>query len=124
MVPLATSGLGDRQPTRCSTRSLFEEKFYKGFSAAEGTKLLAALRHLESRASKTGARDLPRTERSLKVWHKIAPQTQRLPCPWIALMAVVGLALYHGYLPVSLNLLAQFRTYLRHLETRRMRQSS
>ena len=63
--------------------------FFKGELADHGNKLLAALKHFESRVSRLGAFGLPRASRALSSWMKAAPSSQRLPFPWIALCAVI-----------------------------------
>ena len=44
---------------------------------------------------------------------KAAPSSQRLPFPWIALCAVLGLLVERGRLASALHLLVAFRSYLR-----------
>ena len=86
---------------------------FKGEPADYGSKLLAALKHFESRVSRLGAFGLPRASRALSSWMKAAPSSQRLPFPWIALCAVLGLLVERGRLASALHLLVAFRSYLR-----------
>ena len=92
---------------------VFDEMFFKGETADHGSKLLAALKHFESRVSRLGAFGLPRASRSLSSWMKAAPSSQRLPFPWIALCAVIGLLVERGRLASALHLLVAFRSYMR-----------
>lgn len=43
----------------------------------------------------------------------MAPEAERLPFPWLALAAVAGLLAHVGFAQVSLNLVTQFKTYIR-----------
>ena len=91
----------------------FDEMFFKGEPADHGSKLLAALKHFESRVSRLGSLGLPRAGRALGSWMKAAPSSQGLPFPWIALCAVIGLLVERGRLASALHLLVAFRSYLR-----------
>jgi len=91
----------------------FDELFFRGEPADHGSKLLAALKHFESRLSRLGALGLPRAGRALGSWVKAAPSLQRLPFPWIALCAVLGFLVERGRLASALHLLVAFRSYLR-----------
>ena len=91
----------------------FDEMFFKGGPADHGSKLLAAPKHFQSRVSRLGAFGLPRASRALSSWMKAAPSSQRLPFPWIALFAVIGLLVERGRLASALHLLVAFRSYLR-----------
>ncbi|CAE8661648.1 unnamed protein product [Polarella glacialis] len=91
----------------------FDEKFYKGEGVNYGTRLLAALKFALPRFSRLGAGCLPRTSRALHGWTKKCPPNQRLPLPWVCLMAIVGLLTFHGQWLHAVYLLVQFRTYIR-----------
>ena len=55
-----------------------------------GKKTLAALVHANSHLSRHGVYRLPRARRALIGWSKAVPGRTRQPCPWLALMALVG----------------------------------
>jgi hypothetical protein len=91
----------------------FDEMYFKGLSSEDGSCLLAAIKYFEPQYSRLGDARLPRAHRALKAWSKAAPTQQRLPFPEVALGAVLGVLLHGRQLPLALNLLTQFRTYLR-----------
>ena len=93
---------------------LFMDKLYfEGNGADAGSKLVAALKFFIPRFNRVGGGALPRTVRCLVSWGKLRPGHQRLPFPWIALMAVVGLLSSRGLVWEAFYLLVAFRTYIR-----------
>ena len=91
----------------------FDMLFFKGKGVDAGSKLVAALKYMMPRFARTGVGALPRTSRALTSWGKARPGNQRLPFPWIALMAVIGVLTYQGKTLEALYLFMQFRTYIR-----------
>jgi hypothetical protein len=92
---------------------VFDEMYFKGLSSEDGSCLLAAIKYFEPQFSRLGDGRLPRAHRAAKAWSKAVPTQQRLPFPEVALGAVLGVLLHGRRLALSLNLLTQFRTYLR-----------
>jgi hypothetical protein len=87
--------------------------FFHGSTVDAGSKLLASLKFLMPRFTRGGEGKLPRTLRALGAWHKLRPNLQRLPFPWLALMAVVGYLTFSGKVWEAFYLIVQFRTYIR-----------
>ncbi len=92
---------------------MFDEWYFRGMSPEEGSKTLAALRFFDARFRRHGSLTLPRADRALQSWRLAAPTLQRLPFPWVALCAVLAYLLKKNFILIALNLLVQFRTYLR-----------
>lgn len=93
---------------------LFDVWFWEGLPVDRGTKLIAALkffRVLDPAFAELTT--LPRASRALKAWTRAAPPNQRLPLPYVALVAIVGFALWRGEWMTAVCLYFQFRTYLR-----------
>lgn len=80
---------------------------------ADGSKLLAAMKFIFPARSRLGHWSLPRSHRALSSWSKLQPGRQRLPLLWVVLFAMLGWLCQQGQHVVALNLLFQFRTYLR-----------
>jgi len=95
----------------------FDLRFMQGYAAEQGEKTLAALQHFHPEYGKFGRHSLPLTGRCLKGWRRIAPGHARLPIPWLALMAMVGQALFENQTSLALALLIMFFCYLRPGET-------
>jgi hypothetical protein len=92
---------------------VFDEMYFNGMSAEDGSTLLAALKFFKPEYSRLGDCHLPRAHRAVRAWHKVAPNQQRLPFPEVALGAVLGVLLNRRQVLLSVNLLTQYRTYLR-----------
>ena len=95
-----------------------DEAFFKGLPCSHGSKMIAALKFFAPLALKM---NLPRSSRALKSWEKHAPPLQRLPFPWLALCAVIGVLCHRSLLWTAACLYFQFRTYLRPGECDRLR---
>ena len=91
---------------------VFDEMYFNGMSAEDGSTLLAALKFFKPEFSRFGDCNLPRAHRAVRAWHKVAPNQQRLPFPEVALGAVLGVLLNRNQVLLALNRLTQFRTYL------------
>ena len=91
----------------------FNELFASQVSAAEGSKLLAALRFFLPALVRSGVETLPRATRGLRAWNLRRPLLQRTPFPWLCLTAVLGVLCSGSGLVSALSLLLQFHTYLR-----------
>ena len=86
-----------------------------------GTMLLAALQHFLPASDPRLPGPLGRFRRSLQGWNKLSPMRQRLPFPWVALMAVIGVLLEEKDVLAALYLFIAFITYLRPGEIARLR---
>ena len=93
--------------------TLFDELFFKGMSAEEGTRLIAALCFFLPMLGRFGRGCLPRAHRSLRGWRLVDPQRERLPLPMVVIAAMVGHACHRGALVSGFKWWIQFRTYLR-----------
>ena len=78
-----------------------------------GQKIDASSKFFRPEYSRPGDCHFPRGHRAVRAWHKVAPTQQRLPFPEVALGAVLGVLLNGNQLLLSMNLLTQYRTYLR-----------
>ncbi len=93
---------------------LFDVWFWEGLPVDRGTKLIAALKFFRVLdPTLAELMTLPRSSRALKAWTRAAPPNQRLPLPYVALVAIVGFALWRGEWMTAVCLYFQFRTYLR-----------
>ena len=91
----------------------FDELFDSNMQAAEGSKLLAALKFMTPVLFPTQMNLFPRAHRALRTWTARRPPAQRVPFPWLGLTAVIGYLCFHSMIPCALALLIQFHTYLR-----------
>ena len=92
---------------------LGDEMFFKGDSVEEMSKLVSALKHFVPAISARGQGGLPRINRVLTSWRRLAPSSQRLPLPLVALCAMMAVAVARGKLEDAIRWFVQFRTYLR-----------
>ena len=93
--------------------AVLDEYFWKGRSASDGEKLVAALKHFLARYRRLGAGSLPRATSALVAFAKLRPPLQRTPLPLVVLCAICGVLLRRGLLPVVLQLLLASTSYLR-----------
>ena len=92
---------------------LCDEMFFKGLTSADGSKTLAAILFFVMAVPGVAAPQVPRSRRALQGWTKIAPNRQRMPIPFLVLLAIIGFHLFKRNVLSALNLLVQFRSYLR-----------
>ena len=93
--------------------SFMDRLFFEGREAAEGSKLLAAMKCFLPETSRLGTETLPRSARCVASWLKAAPGLQRLPIPKVILLAIIGSTLRRGALWCAVAFFVQFMTYLR-----------
>ena len=62
--------------------TLFDELFFKGMSAEEGIRLIAALCFFLSNLGRLGRGCLPRAHRCLRGWRLVDPQREKCLCQW------------------------------------------
>lgn len=88
--------------------------FFGGRDAEEGSKLIAAMKHAIPALRRHGCMRLPRAERGLAAWRKLAPGRQRAPLPWLAVSAIVCYVSTVRQKPwIGAKWLLMFGTYLR-----------
>jgi len=87
--------------------------FFEGWNLADGTKLLAAVRHHYPAFRLKGTVSLSRVERSLQGWKRHSPARFRSPLPWHAVTAIAGYLLNRGLWWESVAILMAFIFYLR-----------
>jgi len=67
----------------------------RGVSGEEGSKLLAALKHLSLSPRIRDLRvDLPRAVRARRGWLRLSPSRQRMPLPRTCMLAILGYLMY------------------------------
>lgn len=84
-----------------------DELFARGDSAADATKLLAAVRHYLSQLGRFGNATLPRVGRALRGF-RLAPPRTRPPLPWAVAVATVGAALGRRHTELAAFILLGF----------------
>eukprot|EP00973_Karenia_brevis_P011077 1499185-Karenia_brevis.AAC.1 len=95
--------------------------FFKGRSAEDANKLIAALKFFLQTFSSATELQIPRAYRALRGWHRLAPNRQRLPLPWVICAAIIGVMIWQGNHFHAVSLLVQFRSYLRPGEIDRLK---
>jgi hypothetical protein len=83
---------------------LFDHLFYSGLEVSEGSKIMAAIQHMEPAAHGK----LPRAWRAVKGWGKLPPPRTRLPLPWMGLTAMVGALIHLGSMWEAFAMVLQF----------------
>ena len=100
--------------------AIFDELFWKNRPSSDAEKLLAAVKFVLPRFRRLGAGALPRASAVLVSYSKHKPPNQRLPLPWIVLMAICGVFLVRQHLLSALKMVLSFRAYLRPGEADRL----
>jgi len=90
-----------------------EHQYFLGFNHDVGDKLLAAFVYGSLTISTLGRAALPRMQRCLRSYRRLAPGSSRAPLPYLGLMAMVGTAYALNQPMFGLALLIQFSCYLR-----------
>jgi hypothetical protein len=90
-----------------------DQLYLDGEPSHVGLKLVSALKFLVPTLISVLRVDLPKAIRSAKGWTKLCPPQQRLPFPFLGLMAVIGSMTYSGLMWEAFFLLALFRTLVR-----------
>ena len=100
--------------------AVLDELFFKGKPSCDGEKLIAAVKHFMPRFRRLGAGALPRAASASQAFGKLRPGQQRLPMPWVILMALCGVFLWRGQLGICLEMILSFKAYLRPGEADRL----
>lgn len=85
-LPIVTTSVDDH------LAALLDEWFFEGLPPDDGSKLIAAIKHMVPALRRQGPVCLPRSERALTAWRKAAPARQRAPLPWLAAAAMFAYA--------------------------------
>jgi len=96
--------------------TMFDQMFFHGRSVEDASKLVSALKHAIPSLRRDGEALLPRASRAIAAWRKAAPTQQGLPLPWLALVAMMGFAVFHhGAVgrAIALKWWTMFHTYVR-----------
>jgi len=91
----------------------FDERFFEGWTADDGAKLLGALAFADPNLCKGTASMLPRASRAVKGWTKVGPAEQRLPLPWCLLLVIMADMFHRCLFAQPVCLLVQQNCYLR-----------
>ena len=75
--------------------SYFDKMYFEGFSSADGSKTLAAIKHFKPEVGRHGPLSLARSERCIKSWIRSAPRHQRVPLTFVVLAAILVYLVYH-----------------------------
>ena len=82
--------------------SFFAHEFLDGRTVPEGTKMWAAFTHLMPQQGRFGNTRLPRVNRALQGWLRLAPPGVRLPLPEEGVSAVAVLMARAGFFELAL----------------------
>ena len=75
--------------------------FWKCLPGSDGSKLLAAVKFIFPCTGRLGPLSLPRSHRAVGTWLTKRPPDQRVPLPWVALAAVLGVLCYQSDIVVA-----------------------
>lgn len=116
-LPLATHRIDDHLAAE-----ILDEWFFEGLALDDGSKLIAATKHMVPAFRRQGPVRLPRAERALTAWRKASPERQRAPLPRLAAAAMVAYAATVLAEPkIAAKWLLAFDTYLRPGEIDRLK---
>ena len=87
--------------------------FFRGLAAAEGSKMVAAIKFAMPEFSRRGELNLPRSMRAVTSWAKKAPARQRLPLPRCLVCLIAAYLAQKGRLAMGLCIIVSFACYLR-----------
>ncbi len=90
----------------------FDETFFRGRPSSDGEKLLAVVKFLLPPFKRMGAGALPRAGIALLSYSRLRPPVQRLPLPWIVLLAICGIFLARNRVALALKMSLSFKTGL------------
>lgn len=93
--------------------SFFDHEFLDGRTVPEGTKMWAAFTHLMPQYGRFGNMRLPRVNRALQGWLRLAPPGVRLPLPEEGVSAVAVLMARAGFFELALLTMLAMDAYLR-----------
>lgn len=115
-LPLATHRIDDH------LAEILDDWFFEGFAPDDGSKLIAATKHMVPALRRQGPVRLPRAERALTAWRKASPARQGAPLPWLAAAAMIAFAATDLAEPkIAAKWLPAFDTYLRAGEIDRLK---
>ena len=97
-----------------------DECYLEGENVEYGLKLKAALEAVHLEYQQEGRLWMPRFQRSLKGWRRLAPGRSRLPCPEEFMWCVAGYMIARGHAEMALWVALVFSAYLRPSEGRRV----
>ena len=86
--------------------------FFRGLAAAEGSKMVAAIKFAMPEFSRRGELNLPRSMQAVKSWVKKAPAHQRLPLPRCLMCLIAAYLAQQGWLAMSLCIIVSFTCYI------------
>jgi hypothetical protein len=109
----ASAGWTNESELDILVTEFFDQKYWEGAPATDGSKFLAALAFAMPRLQKRLPTALPRACRCIKGWMKYAPPDQRLPLPLVMLCCIMAWFLQRRMAAHALCLYIQFLTYLR-----------
>ena len=87
--------------------------FFRGLAAADGSKMVAAIKFAMPEFSRRGELNLPRSMRAVKSWAKKAPARQRLPLPRCLVCLIATYLAQQGQLAMGICVILSFTCYLR-----------
>jgi hypothetical protein len=90
---------------------LLTEMYFDGLSAAEGSKLLAAVLFMQGLPK--GLTILPRSRSAIGGWTRLAPLKSRLPLPWLVVVLMIAEMVKAGQREAALMTAVAFCFYLR-----------
>jgi hypothetical protein len=93
--------------------SFFDHEFLRGRSVPDGTKMWAAFTHVMPQYGRFGNTRLPRVNRALQGWLRLAPPGVRLPLPEEGVSAMAVLMARAGRRDLGLLTLLAMDAYLR-----------
>ena len=82
--------------------------FFRGLAAAQGSKMVAAIKFAMPEFSRRGELNLPRSMRAVKSWAKKAPARQRLPLPRCLVCLIAAYLAQQGRLAMSICIVMSF----------------
>jgi hypothetical protein len=95
--------------------------YFQGLAAADGSKMVAAIKFAMPEFSRRGDASLPRSLRAVKCWTKKAPARQRLPLPRCLACLIAALLAQRGAPAMGLCIMLSFTCYLRPKEAMSLR---
>ncbi len=104
---------------------LFLDKLYfNGRPAADAEKALASVKFFVPRFRRLGAGHLPRSQHLITTLGNLRPGRQRVPLPWTAVCAVIGIFLSKNLVSMAVSIIVSFWAYLRPGENDRLKVKS
>jgi hypothetical protein len=98
-----------------------DTKYLEGEQCDCGTKLLAAVTHCWVQFGRHGSQRLPRFQRVLRSWKRVAPTATRDPIAWLICCGLIGALAWNGWQEEALFITLLFDTYMRFSEAHELR---